>query len=362
MFTFRSSRMLLLLSLLAVVTPAAAQTTVQQPTASPESVPVSVAPPDVVWFATVYVKQFTTSPFGQQVLGVLEQAIREEPIRRELGIEDMPDLKILREKLARVVGFDPLERVESITMYSTASPFGGKIRNEEDLVKKMASTTVVVVKLDGTTGNLEGFALATPDYQSTQYNGATIHSGTLPDFPLRIFMAVLKQGTGQSNIVVFGLNEELVKQAMDRASGKSLPTASPSDAEGMFFAASLMLGDEAIRMLEIPQQQSAVFKMLQSVALSGGFEDDSVFVQLSAELVNEERAEQVRQLLEGLLAIVQLPIEELEKEEEFMIAREILKDVKVSRVGSQVVCRLTKPTDDALKRIRELLDMVPEIL
>ena len=147
--------------------------------------------------------------------------------------------------------------------------------------------------------------------------------------------------------------EELVKQALDWAIDRT-PSATRAGIDGPFFAASLTLGHEAIRALQIPQQQSAVFRMFQRVSLSSGIENDAGFVNLTAELVDEERAEQVRQLVAGAIAFVQLPIEELEEEEEFRLLRTVLNDAEVFRKGKEVICRLTIT--------RVLIDQCQELL
>lgn len=371
MFALKKSRVLLWLPLLlALAYPAAAQTTLRRPNTAADTAAAraatdpslgSMIPSDAVWFLATDVKRFVENPLGQQLLSLLEKAIREETD----DFDVMLDLKTARAKLGKVIGFDPLEGIGSVEMYGLVSPFGGEIRSEDDIVEKMATTGVAVVRLTGGTGNLEGLALATQEYQSTEYNGATIHSGTLPDFPPRVYMAVLKRGEGKPNVVVLGLREEQVKEALDRVKGKPAsgqtdsPGASPGGApetplvpapKGTFFAAGLKLDEATIRALGVPQQQSAVFKMLTRVVLSVGADDESVSVQLTAHLVNQQRAEQVRQLVEGAVALVELlvelPIEEL-KEEELQMLREILKDVdvQVSCKGTQVTCRLTKPAD-----------------
>jgi hypothetical protein len=365
-----------LLALLPVLScgPVLAQTTEPQPDAAAEAAPTITPsaqssgvtiPSDAVWFATMNVKRFVENPIGQQMLQITEQIV-EQLIREEAGFEGALDLKTARAKIGKVIGFDPLEGIVSVEMYGLVSPFGGEIRNEEEIVEKMATTGVAVVTLSGGTGNLEGLALATPDYQSTEYSGATIHSGTLPDFPLRVYMAVLKQqGTGKPNVVVFGLDEDQVKQALDRATGK--PVSRPAGrlgvprggaagtvfvpaAKGTFFLAGMKLDEPTIRALGIPQQQSAVFKMLTRVAVSLGADDNLVTAQLTADMVNEQRAEQVRQLAEGAVALgellLELPIEEF-NEEEIRLLREFLKDVdvQVARDGVHVTCQLTKPAD-----------------
>lgn len=372
MFTLKRFRAFLWLPLLLLtVGPAVAQTMPRQPdlTAATAATMAQAAPSagttipsDAVWFLTLDVKRFVGNPVGQQALQILEGLIREEAGG---DLDGMLDLKTAQAKIGKVIGFDPLEGIASVEMYGLVSPFGGEIRNEEEIVEKMATTGVAVVTLTGGTGNLEGLALATPDYRSTEYKGATIHSGTLPDVPLRVYMAVLKQqSAGQLGMVVFGLGEDQVKQALDRVKGRAisprtgLPAASKvgtaadqfvPTTQGTLLAAGLKLDEATIRAVGVPQQQSAVAGMLTRLAVSLGSRDDLVTAQLTAEVINEERAEQVRQLVEGLIAFVQLPIEEFEEEEEFRLLREILKDVEVSRQGAYVHCRLTKPANTLLK-------------
>jgi hypothetical protein len=170
-----------------------------------------------------------------------------------------------------------------------------------------------------------------------------------------VFMAVCRPGEGKPSLVVFGLNEDQVKQALDRLSESAAPGAAAGPAgfaptpKGILLSAGLKLDEKTLHALGVPPQQSAVFKMLQRVSVSLAAEGDAVNLQVAADVVNEERAEQVRQLLEGLVAFVQLPIPELQEEKEFLLLREIVKDVKVTRTGSRVLCSLTKPADVVFK-------------
>ena len=78
-------------------------------------------------------------------------------------------------------------------------------------------------------GNLEGFVLGhCLTYQSTDYAGATIHSGMAGDIKStmkggktarsnpRVYVAVYQVSEDQPNWVVAGLQEEQVKKALDR--------------------------------------------------------------------------------------------------------------------------------------------------
>ena len=136
-----TSRRLVFLPLLLVASGARAQAPAEgttAPTGKPQATgaPVSSTPvpPEAVWYVSMDVKRFVEHPLGQQALGLLQELIREETN----DFDAMLDLKTAREKLGRVIGFDPLGGIASVTVYGLASPFAGEIRNEEDLVEKMA--------------------------------------------------------------------------------------------------------------------------------------------------------------------------------------------------------------------------------
>ncbi|OHB67353.1 MAG: hypothetical protein A2V70_11500 [Planctomycetes bacterium RBG_13_63_9] len=317
-------------------------------------------PRDAVWSVALDVEHFVGHPLGQKVLELVDHAIRTETSRGTPDGTTALDLATLRLKITPVLGFDPLEGISRIVAYG---PFPADARNDDELVQKMAANSVVAVWLKGTTGNLEGLALATPDYQSAEYNGATIHSGRLPDFPPRVYMAIDQPRHAQGKkLVVFALQEDQLKQVLDRLKEPVGTTVSPSDNEaedrvpGEIVTASVRLDAATIRALQIPEQQSAVVKMLQRLTLSVGAQEDCVFVQATIEVVDEQRAEQVRQLLQGAIAFVQLPIEELEEEEGFLMVREAIRDIQVSRSGNRVICRMQKPLDRVMAVYPKLIE------
>ncbi len=251
-------------------------------------------------------------------------------------------------------------------VYGGALPFGddgsGPI-DEDEIVERLATTAVAVLNLTGTTGNLEGLALATPKYQSEDYHGATIHSGVLPEIELTVYMGVYRPYQDHGNSVVFGLHQDLVKQALDRlmgragAEGPSTPKQQAGDAvPGEYFAASVKIDEQTVRQAGIPEQQSAVVKMIQRVSIAAGEDGDSLVVQLAADIVNQQRAEQIQQLLQGLMALLELPIEDLEKDEGFLLLRELVKGIEVTRTGNRVKCQLRKPADAFLKRTAAMLE------
>ena len=314
------------------------------------------APLSVPWTVAMNVKRFAESRLGEQLLALAEKEVRRE-FQQEL---EGGDLDAMRSKIAELLGFDPLEGVTNV--YAC----GGKslqFNNEDKFLEGLATNSVVTITLAGTTGNLEGLALATPGYQSEQYHGATIHSGQLPDIPPTVYMAVHKPDGDGANSVVFSFDEKLVKSVLDNLIGRDDETnaadASNPQREnavsGEYFRASMKIDEEAIRRIGIPEQQSAVFKMFRRLYVSVGEEGGSVFVQLELEIINEQRAEQIQQLLQGLLALVELPIE-IDDEEEFLMLREALKDIEVTRSGSQIECRVQKPVDVLMQLLTPVLD------
>jgi len=378
------------LLVLALAGPLVAQQTATEFTPNVEAQSVAVVtkthlamPADAAWFAHANVKRLLEHPLGQRALGLAEAAIREETN----DFDGAFDLKTARDKIAEVIGFDPLEGIASVTVYGTTNPFETEARSDDEVIENMAATSVAIISLTGGTGNLEGFALAAPGYQSTDYEGATIHSGTIPDSPIRVYMAVLQPSTAIPGVVVLGMEEARVKAVLDLRRSMTIGKLGGLDplndikgpdqytiipaVDGAFLAAGLELGEGTFRVMEIPEQQSAVAQMLERVTFSlGTIPASSMFAetpdgnsdfathgkttaQIALDVVDEQRAEQVRQLITGAIAFTQLPIKELEQEEEFVIVREILRDVEVSRENMRVLIRVSKPTDALLQTLMQ---------
>jgi hypothetical protein len=85
-------------------------------------------------------------------------------------------------------------------------------------------------------------------------------------------------------------------------------------------------------------------------------EDKSVVARVSAEAVDEKRAEQIRQLVQGVIALTEMPIKELEENKDYAKIRKLLGDITVSRSGKQVTLRLSRPAAGLLDEIQHLED------
>jgi len=332
-----------------------AKTPAAKPTAASPS--KTVVSSDPAWHVMIDVKRFIGNPFGKDVFDLVQKLIAEEN-----GVKDM---SALRAKAAKVIGFDPLDGIERITIYGLTNPLEGDIThfNENQFAEKTAAGSVFVVQLTNSSGNLAGFVLAMPDYQSTEYQKTTIHSSMIPQFKSRIYVAIRESEEGKPSFVVVGLREDLVKEAVDRllAPGRLEQPIAPlggavaGEAPHAFFTASLKTDDKEIRsFLKIPTPNSAVLKMLQRLTVSLGAEDKSIVARVSAETVDEKRAEQIRQLVQGAIAFMQMPITELEEQKDFAKIRKLLGDMTVSRSGNHVTLQLSRPAAGLLDEIRHL--------
>ncbi|MBN1589496.1 MAG: hypothetical protein JW888_08275 [Pirellulales bacterium] len=319
--------------------------------------PAANVPADAAWYIQAHIERIAHDPFVAKLGQSLDKSVRDEILDKFRGA---PPIDVMHHRVSEILGFDPLENVEWVTVYGMASPLDEMRGLGKRRLRVVDATGVVVVQLRGTTGNLEGLALATPDYESAEYKGATIHSGTVNNAPGRVFIAVLKRPEGESNLVVFGMSEDHVRKAVDQATNATPASSGSMERENVLCGIGMKLDEKTMRALNIPKQQSAAFKMLKATAAIVKTDDASLVIEIRAFLVDEQRAEQVRQLLEGLVAMAQLHLETHEgtgndmNEDEKQLVSGMLETVAISRDGSRVTCRLSAPQDQLLRAVGNL--------
>jgi hypothetical protein len=323
---------------------------------------------ELAWCLVLDVKRFVDSPIGKDVLRLAENTIATEA--------KTSDVPALRAKVAKVIGFDPLEDIESIGFYGVASPISvvgdgmvgtlGKTNTlkapvHSNLVpENMLAENVLIAWLRGSTGNLEGLALALGQYHSTEYRGTTIHAGLLPDIHTKIYVAVRKPQSQLPACVIAGLRKDLVEDAIDRLASVnlSIPPLNllvAQESSKAFLTGSLRLDDELFRAMPkvLPPPHSELTKLLRRLTVSVASQQESVVVRASVDLTDEKRAEQTQQLIQGVIAFMQLPIKEFEDNTAPEL-RKILADVTVTRSGKRVTCQLTRPAAGLLDELQKL--------
>ncbi len=268
---------------------------------------VAGAPAEPGWSLTLIPPRLAESELGRQLLLHVEQQ----------GYREHFD------QMIEVLGFDPRTEVRQIELSG----------NRPD-----PADAVAIVTLESTTGNLEGLALAMPGYESTEQDGWTIHSGLAED-GRRVYAAVRQKDGAPHPVVVLATDRGRLGEAL--AAGPETSEQEP-DAFALLRVRQSMLS----RLAELDRHANVV-SMVRDAALRISETAGVLRAALDIEVINEDRAEQVRQLIQGVLAATQLPIEDAE----FQRMSALTRGVTISREGSRVTCVLERPSAELLRQL-----------
>jgi hypothetical protein len=175
------------------------------------------------------------------------------------------------------------------------------------------SLHAAVANIGSTRGNIEGWLLAAPGYQSETIDDATIlHSFVMEEHgpQARLWCAMPLNKASDSYIVVAATDREtavaLAKQAAAQGIGKF------GDKLAGDTLISLAVNDLSKAPIEIDEDEpgSAIVKTIQSIMLSAASQGDQLVATCDITTDNAARAEQLNQLITGMKAMVQLALPE----------------------------------------------------
>lgn len=298
-------------------------------------------PGDTKFIIRVNVKALKRTEMGQQILAMAKQELMEE-IEKESKGEAKP------EKLMEMIGFDPFEELQSITI--AASEF-----------EKPEESLVGFIQLRGTTGNLEGLAMGLPGYESSKFKTHTIHMAS-PDENTKVYAAIQSDESGNKQIVVAS-NRARLEQVLSEEEGGSR-SASDAEAEGddaiskvRFQAKSVV----SLRLLELPNEltkfvkdgpQAGITKMLKSLSFDLLNGDEEMTVQLAMSTEKEDQAEQVRQMLQGFIAMMQFAQSADPNDKEMQQIMKYTSGLKAERSGMDVRIEAKVPAADLMEDLQ----------
>ena len=268
----RSTRLfplILTLCLLALVGPAWGQST-------------SIVPEDATFALSVKPSALYQSELGKRILDF----IREKEPKIDQSIDD----------LCTTVGIDLRNALGETVIYGTGY-------DKQDFA--------LVADIGPTAGNINGLLLAAPGYDSSVYQDKLIiHSlptegrGDQPD--RRVFCAMPKRPGSDSYLLVAAFDPARVRQMIDQAMdshAEMTPQTLKSDAliEAWFTG----LPDLA-RLADAQGPPSVWARMIDRAHLTVAENDQGLDAQLDLTMIDDLRAQQVAQLMQGGLAMLQL--------------------------------------------------------
>jgi hypothetical protein len=261
-----------------------------------------------------------------------------EQAMKELGGKEGPTF----EKIKEMLGFDPFQEIHGITV--SASDYENPERS-----------LVATIRLQKTTGNLEGLLLGLPGYEAKEYGNHQMYS-VAPDGDMRVFGAVHTGAQGDKTIVL-SVKNEAVTNLLDQLDGKP--------ASGSAFK-KITLADGkplvSVDVLELPKEvlgedgpHANVVKLLRKISFQISESGENLDVGVSLTTDTEKQAEQLRQMAQGLIAALDIAQSIDPDEEELKRIRQIAHDLKASRDGSTARINVSVSGKELMKLIEEEL-------
>lgn len=285
-------------------------------------------PEDAKFVVQLDIDTFRETQLGEKLLKLTQQMAQEE-----IGGESGDVMAQVEEAL----GFNPLEEIHQLTL------IGANYESPEDSLR-------AILQLGKTTGNLEGLMLALPGYESHEHGDMTIHS--VKDNDMEAYAAIHTLGDGRKRIVA-ATSEDAVNEMLTEGQGKRRQI-SWTVPKGTFVQVQLLeFPDEVFE----NEQSSNIAKLLQDVSATIGEKDDNYEVNLTLTTVDEKRAEQIQQLLQGAKALVGLLENEIGDDEDAKMAISLLKQVTVEKDGHAVTVHGAIPEDLIINFLREEADL-----
>ena len=228
--------------------------------------------------------------------------------------------------------FDPRKSLHGLTLYSaTTSPADG----------------VALVYADFDAARLISLAESASDHQVVTNKGRAIHNwaNEKGDAP-RTFAAIY-----DGKVAVFAQKEKLVITALDVLAGDQpgfkdngyFPKAEPAGASPILFAVA--------HKLDVPgtEPHAVIFKQAKHLSMAIAATDAELVGKLSLTTDNEDSAQQVALIAQGLLALLSLSKDNPD-------AAAFTRALKVKQDGANVEVRLKAAKSDVMEIVNGLMD------
>jgi hypothetical protein len=247
---------------------------------------------------------------------------------------DKPDNQAKLSVFQDMFGMDLRTQLHGCTLYGTGdSPEDG----------------VLLVYADFNPDKLENLAKAAEDYQSTNHNQHVIHNW-LDDHKKR-------HGSGQkartyaaihaNRVVIFGQRETSVAAALDvmdrlsqnLSSGKTFSHLGTGTGNGFIEAAA--------RKLDLPgsDPHAALFRLSKMMRLQVGESQQKVTATLTLDAKDEDVANQMASVGQGLVALLKLQKEKAE-------VTRLADALAISQSGASVIATVKMPSDDLIQMLK----------
>ncbi|MEM7476859.1 MAG: hypothetical protein AAF483_17890 [Planctomycetota bacterium] len=253
--------------------------------------------------------------------------------QEELGSAEDPQAKI-----AKTLGFNPFEEVQSVTVRSDSleDPTGIQIQ----------------LNVGKTTGNLEGLMLTAPGYESEELNGYTIHSSDLERNRAYVSIHTAKDG----NKSIFAtLDQPKLMKTLDAISNDNPKTTidGQMDPSAILHLHIHDLPTELRESIEAGNPMRNIVQFVSAIDLVVIESQQNFELSLNITAISDSKATQLDQLARGALAYLELIEDQKRDDEEFKTLMTIMESVDFGSEGKTFSATATISEDFVLEFLRK---------
>ncbi len=274
------------------------------------------------------------SEFGKLVVADLEQ----------LGLKE----KV--EHMKQQLGLDPLVDFDSATIYT-------RTWDENEFV--------MLLRMNGNLEKLRELATLAKEYEQSEYNKHAVHSwlDNHKGKEVRKYCAEVGGRPDGQTLLVFGHSKGSVQGAVDllegqgstlRRTGSEVLGTTPKPGCTVFIAVDNL--QSVPEQMKQKKQHTPVLNVLNSLVVQMGEHEGESFVEVTGGAINEQKANQARVFLNGMLAMGAMHVNS-NGGEAGPIFSALLQDVTIGGEGAEVTVRFTHDAKELHAKIKALHEM-----
>lgn len=289
---------------------------------------------------TKFVLRLDIQAFRATALGGKLVEIARKEVEHELSDGATPGRGPNLEKIIlEMLGFDPFAEIQSIVV--SGSDYD---RPEQSIV--------VSIRMKKSTGNLEGLILGLPGYKAEDYGKFTIYSAT-PENDVRVFGSIHTDTKGDKTILLAAQREAVV-HLLDSLDGKPAGDGSVKtiklESEGKPILTLDVLKVPTDMKLDGPL--AGAVKVIRVVSLRISESKGDVNIGVSLVAGTEQKAEQLRQMAQGLIAMIDLEQSANPDDEDLKTFQKFAHNIKAARDGLSMKVSLSVSAEE----LNEIID------
>ena len=291
-------------------------------------------PSDSKFVLQVDLQALKSSKVGSVLLEMAKKAAMDE-VGKKVDTKD-----VSADKIQEVLGMDPFEEIQGMVICAS---------DYESPEKSLLG----MVRLKKTTGNIEGLLLALPGYEKSEYRNYEIHTAS-PDEDSKVFGVIHASMAGTKTLII-GANKSSVVGLLDGLDSNNLESKSIKSID--LSSDRKVIAQMQIMQLPIEKlgkgPQANIAALLSSLVVSLSEEDQELVLQVAMQAGSEKKAEQIRQFIQGLGAMVELFASMDDQDDDVKNVLQFIKKINVVQEGTSVSVKVRVPSAEIAEMIKK---------